>query len=261
MNRNEKRDGHLKIMIGIASHKSYWIPKNNIYYPILVGKKEHNISGWNRDNTGENISAKNDTYCELTALYWMWKNLDADIYGLVHYRRYFANRKYWQKKKQRIITASEIEGAMDHANIVLPVKRHYWLETNASQYCHAHNEADLLQMKAILSQKHPHYLQAWDAVMARRSGHRFNMFLMKKEPFHAYCHWLFDILSALEDEMSATKSITPRIFGFMSERLLDVWLEEKKMPYLEFPVVHLESQHWPKKIYLFLKRKIGQGTA
>ena len=42
------------------------------------------------DNTGENISEKRMTFCELTTQYWAWKNVDADYYGFCHYRRYFS---------------------------------------------------------------------------------------------------------------------------------------------------------------------------
>ena len=46
-----------------------------------------------------------------------------------------------------------------------------------------------------------------------------------------------------------------RVFGFVAERLLDVWLETNHIQYLELPVLHLESQHWLKKGTAFLKRK------
>ena len=82
-----------KIKILVACHKSDTaIYQNDIYMPIQVGKALHaNVElGFQCDNTGDNISEKNDSYCELTAIYWAWKNLkDIDYIGLCHYRRYF----------------------------------------------------------------------------------------------------------------------------------------------------------------------------
>ena len=62
------------------------------------------------DNTGENISEKNSMYCELTAQYWAWKNLNADYYGFFHYRRYlnFSDRRYredrWGNVRENILS-------------------------------------------------------------------------------------------------------------------------------------------------------------
>ena len=78
----------MNINILVVTHKPHWMPKDKIYLPILVGNssiKEKYL----RDNTGENISSKNKNYCELTAMYWAWKNLQSDYIGLCHYRRYF----------------------------------------------------------------------------------------------------------------------------------------------------------------------------
>ena len=65
------------IKILVALHKSYKLPADDIYYPIQVGGKQiPNLKNALSDNTGENISSKNNSYCELTALFWAWKNLD-----------------------------------------------------------------------------------------------------------------------------------------------------------------------------------------
>ena len=71
----------------IACHRPYPIPQNSCYLPVEVGAALHTepIPGTVPDNTGDNISHKNKNYCELTALYWAWKNLEAEAVGLVHY--------------------------------------------------------------------------------------------------------------------------------------------------------------------------------
>ena len=83
------------------------------------------------------------------------------------------------------------------------------------------------------------------------------MFVMKKSYFDEYCTWLFDILFTLEKriDISSYDSYEARIFGFLSERLFNVWLERQNLKKVEVPVVFLENIDWPKKIRDFLKRK------
>ena len=50
----------------------------------------------------ENISQLNPYYCELTGLYWAWKNLDCDYLGLVHYRRYFTKKNQFYRENLKI---------------------------------------------------------------------------------------------------------------------------------------------------------------
>lgn len=69
------------------------MPTEKIYCPLQVGKSIENFPGFLRDNTGNNIAIKNENYCELTAQYWAAKNRNADVKGLVHYRRFFSNGK------------------------------------------------------------------------------------------------------------------------------------------------------------------------
>ena len=69
------------------------MPEDELYLPVQVGSEGKEDIGFEKDNTGDNISGKNPFFCELTGLYWAWKNLKCDYIGLVHYRRYFSKKK------------------------------------------------------------------------------------------------------------------------------------------------------------------------
>ena len=77
------------VKIIVAAHKPYEMPTDSMYIPVHVGAFGKENIGYQRDDEGENISGLNPYFCELTGLYWAWKNLDADYIGLIHYRRYF----------------------------------------------------------------------------------------------------------------------------------------------------------------------------
>ena len=246
------------IKIIIATHKPYWMPSDPMYFPLHVGREGKQYLGYTGDNTGDNISRKNTNYCELTGLYWAWKNLSSDYLGLVHYRRHFSNGKLLSDKKNRVITQEELEPKLTKSPIFLPTPRNYWIETNYSQYVHAHHAVDLDTTRAILSEKYPAYVSAYDACMNRTIGHRFNMFIMRRDLLDEYCTWLFDILFTLENrlDISTYNKNDSRVFGFVSERLLDPWIETNHHPYKQIPYVFMESQNWLIKGGNFIKRKV-----
>lgn len=252
----------LDIKILVAAHKKYWMPDDRMYLPIHVGAEGKEDIGYTPDNTGDNISAKNTHYCELTGLYWAWKNLDADFIGLAHYRRHFSNGKLLCGKRERVMCRDELERKIGDYEILLPKPRNYWIETNYSQYAHAHHAIDLDTTREILAERHPDYVKAFDASMKRTVGHRFNMFIMKRDKLDAYCAWLFDVLFELEKrlDISGYNSYDARVFGFVSERLLDVWIETNGYPYRELPYVFMESQNWLVKGGNFVKRKLDGKT-
>jgi hypothetical protein len=244
----------------VATHKSYWMPEDPVYKPIHVGRALATAAlPYQGDDQGDHISEKNKTFCELTALYWAWKQLPhAQAVGLCHYRRYFASTR-WGEKRARIATAQAYQACLEKVPCLLPKARNYYIETNYSHYVHAHHAQDLRLTKAILEEKYPAYVPAWNAVMRSTKGHRFNMFVMRKALFDHYCAWLFDILFELEKrlDISTYSAYDQRVFGFVAERLLDVYLLTEKVPTMEMAMVHLESQHWPKKMMNFLLRKFG----
>ena len=245
-----------QIKIIIATHKAYDMPAAPMYLPLQVGSAISEALPYTQDNSGPNISDKNRSFCELTGLYWAWMNLDAEYIGLCHYRRYFAGRRFGRRRK-RILTEAEAQQLLLQKDVILPKKRHYWIETNYSQYIHAHHRQDLDKTRQILSEMYPDYLPAYDAVMQKTSGHRFNMLIMRRDILNAYCGWLFDVLFQLEARLDISQydAVSRRVFGYVGERLLDIWMETNHIPYAELPVVNMERQHWLRKGSRFLIRK------
>ena len=251
----------MEIKIVVAVHKPYWVPDEPLYLPVQVGAFGKQSIGFRRDDEGQNISGKNANYCELTGLYWAWKNLDANYLGLVHYRRYFG--KGWiGDKKRRILHMTDIKDILTKTEVILPKQRHYWIETNYSQYIHAHHSEDLAFTRDIIHERCPDYLAAFDYVMSKRRGHRFNMFVMKKEIMEEYCNWLFDILFELEKrlDISTYNRNDQRVFGFVGERLLDVWIKTNHVSYKDQNYIFLERQDWIAKSIEFLRRKLRSGN-
>lgn len=243
----------------VATHKSYRMPSDEMYVPVHVGALGKSDLGYTRDDSGDNISEKNKNYCELTGLYWAWKNLDADCVGLAHYRRHFS-LKPKSDRWASVLTTAELNSLLMDFDVVLPKPRNYFIESNYSQYVHAHHAVDLDTTRQILSEKYPKYISVYDDYMKRTIGHRFNMFIMKKEQFNAYCGWLFDILFELERrlDISQYNQNDSRVFGFVSERLLDVWLETNGVKFCEIPCMFMEKQNWLVKGFNFLKRKFAK---
>ena len=247
----------LKVLV--ATHKPYAMPSDPSYLPIFVGAEladtAASATGFRRDDEGDGISGRNRNWCELTALYWAWKNLaGADAVGLVHYRRHFKGRR-------GIATGAEICSALVGVDAVLPRPRNYFIETTYSHYAHAHHAIDLDETRRIVAERHPDCLEAFDSVMKSTRGHRFNMAVMRRSVFDDYCGWLFRLLFELERrlDISSYSIYDARVFGFVSERLLDVYVVAKKVSFSEMPVLNLESEHWPRKIVAFLKRKLRAG--
>lgn len=243
-----------ELEILIATHKPYSFPKEHCYFPIHVGKSlTHLELGGLTDNSGENISKKNRTFCELTAIYWAWKNqfFKAKYVGLVHYRRYFKG------KKNYIATQDELLPVLENVDCLVPQKRNYYIETIYSHYKNAHHIRDLEITKKIIQEIYPNYLQAFDKVMKGKTLYLYNMFVMKKECFEQYCHWLFTILFQLEERIDIQHydAYQQRVFGFIAERLLNVWLEHHQLKIAEMKVINTEGENLFKKGVSFLKRK------
>ena len=252
-------DSDADIKVIVATHKPYWMPSDELYVPVRVGAEGKEDLGFTPDNTGDNISFKNANYCELTGLYWAWKNLDCEYLGLAHYRRHFTVLRGTSDRRD-ILTLEQARGLFQNVDALLPKKRNYWIESNYSQYAHAHHAIDLDETRRIIEEKYQDYLEIYDSSMKKTTGHRFNMFIMKKELADAYCAWLFDILFELEKrlDISDYSANDKRVFGFVSERLLDVWLEQNHIKCKDIPYIFLEKENWITKGVNFILRKMNK---
>ena len=248
----------MDIKIVIASHKSTEMPSDSVYLPIQVGKALHPDMdlGYQSDNEGINISEKNPFYSELTAIYWAWKNLDADFIGLAHYRRHFClNRK--RDDWSSILSTEEAEKLCAENDLILPKMRRLYIETVYSHYDHTFDGKQFDNARIIIEEMCPEYLPFFDKQMNRRCQHLFNMFIMKKELFHAYCEWLFPILEKLESfyDLPNMDPFQARLIGRVSERLLDVWVMKNNIPYKEIDYIYFGKKNFHKKVIGFIMAK------
>lgn len=247
------------IKILIAAHKKYKVPENDLYLPLQVGANGKESIGFSRDDTGDNISSKNPYYCELTGLYWAWKNLDVDYIGLCHYRRYFKGKLKFEinGKTKHILSRQEVEKMLEKNDIILPKKRHYYIETIYSHYKDTMYVEPLDEVGKIIKENYEEYYKQYEMLKIRRSAHILNMFIMKKEIFDKYCEWLFDILFKLENRIDPKQydSFHARYLGRISERLLDIWINTNKYAYKEIKLESIEKQNIIKKVVGVLNAK------
>lgn len=248
-----------KIKVIVATHKRYEMPIDEMYLPIQVGAEGKEDLGYTPDNTGDNISVKNPYYCELTGIYWAWKNLNVDYIGLAHYRRHFCFKKKSKNKFENVLTYEETRKLLQNTDVILPKKREYLIETLYSHYNHTMYVEPLDEVGKIIFEKYPEYSKYFNKLHKRTSAHMFNMFIMKKNIFDGYCEWLFDILSEVEKRVDQNKydSFHARFYGRLSELLLDVYLQKNDISYKEIGFIYMEKINKFKKVTGFLRAKFG----
>ena len=252
------------VKIVVAAHKQYKMPDDGMYLPVQVGASGKESIGYQRDDEGENISDLNPYFCELTGLYWAWKNLDADYIGLAHYRRHFSFKPHSKDKWGAVLKKSDIESDLGKIRVFVPTKRKYYIETIYSHYAHTHYINQLDETRKILSEMSPEYVPYLDKVFNQKWGYMFNMIVMEKAMFKEYCSWLFPILFELKNRLGE-EGLTPfhsRYYGRVSEIVFNAWLAYQldngklnSSEIKEIPLIHMEKINWWKKGSAFLKAK------
>lgn len=223
------------------------------YQPILVGAvNKENPQHFITDADGDNISDLNPQFCELTAVYNIWKNRSSNNVGLVHYRRFFseyhhASHMYWAtlikgtpKPIKEALLSQKLNDGYDWVLATLQVggQGSLW-----DQFAHFHHEKDMLLTRQIIQDRHPETLVAFDQVMKQPTASFYNMFYTSKHNLEEYCQWLFDVLFHVQKlvDMTGYDQYQQRLYGFLSERLLNVWVNYKQAK-VEHLVVY-NSEH------------------
>ena len=240
------------IKIFICAHKKVALPQHPYFLPIQAGAALHEpINGYQPDCEGENISTKNPHFCELTCHYWAWKNLkNVDIVGLYHYRRYFDFQQKWPQfsADKHFISTKEylnqpyvfpdIDSILNKYDIILPVARH-WRVSNTQQYEDYHIAKDWEMLRQIIKERSPQYIPAFEKTMDHSNKSvGYNMFITHWKHFDAYSEWLFDILFEVERRVPPIDDpIQSRIYGYMSERLINVFCEYHRLRIKHIPLI------------------------
>lgn len=249
-----------KIRLFVCCHKTETVPKHPLVYPIQVGATlaDRHFPGFLHDDTGENISEKNRSYCELTAQYWAWKNIDADYYGFFHYRRYLypdkdALRPYQITGKPTPDLLNQLgydnfANLIEQYDLVIPKGENMFVSVR-EHYAQApfHHKKDLDLAERLVQENYPEMTQALEKYFSGTVCYFGNIFIMSCPVFQDYCAWLFSILSKFDSKAYKTNysEQEQRVNGYLAERLLGVYFryqkEHTKLRTIELPRIQIVS--------------------
>lgn len=248
----------------IAMHKEFKpVVNDSSYHCVHVGSTLSNkcFDGCERDDSiDDNISYKNPYYCELTAQYWAWKkSLEVDYIGLVHYRRYFSLP--YSRRKQVIIDSESIDKMMMKYDVILPYIMNKPVFGGARLYKHKPNtDMPWVVISDIIQQFYPNIFPSFQKIIYGRRMCYGNMMIMRKDDFDNYSSFLFDVLKKCDESMKENGyEIVPRMDGFLSECLLNVWCAYrfKENRVLRLPVINTELKKSNPKI-CFISNRINK---
>lgn len=247
----------VKILVGY--HKPSVLVKSDILIPMHLGRalsteasKDGKMSQddyqWMLDNmigddTGDNISHLNREFCELTAIYWAWKNYDKlgnpDYIGFMHYRRFWGTnlkedttiKTIYQIQEDIVNSVEQIRQQLETVELILPYPhdiRDLKFDNIIKQYngysYHYKNGLNLL--KDILYQKNKILYDCFDEYFNDYSAYFSNMFIMSKNDFIKYCQTIFDILFTIRKQLKFTNSniMEKRAIAYLGEYLTGLYL-------------------------------------
>jgi Domain of unknown function (DUF4422) len=203
------------------------------------------------DNSGDNIAAKNLYYRELTGLYWIWKNVDAEVVGFCHYRRFFSplmtplNKPIIQVSKeeaQKILLADSagtiLQGDLAFADAIVAMRYVFNVSLEQQFFHHHGTEFWNLSLESLQNVYPEEGNAARTYFRQTNSFYGYNMVITKKQTLDTYCDWMFPVLEDVEKNLRRQgEGKFPQLFGHMGERLFCWWLYSRGVPVVERPVI------------------------
>jgi hypothetical protein len=248
----------------VVTHQKEPITSNSILEPIQVGNNPTIFTNIKRDNTLHNIATKNANFCELTATYWIWKNMSqTEIVGICHYRRYFnffnpfynvkpsAQKRILLKSYQKTKTHLSSSAIIEHKiakilrshDIILSRPYTFKDKTLTQNYCEDHRKEDWDLTKKIILQLYPEYKESIRLYLDEGTTfHIANMMICSKKLFDDYHQWLFSILFELEKKIVLPEDpYQARVFGFISERLINLYVYHHRLKVKGIPIYKIND--------------------
>lgn len=244
-NNHYNNYGVKTMKIYVVTHKEINQKNSSIRQKIKVGDP---ILGQDyiNDSEGENISSKNPYYCELTALYWIWKNSKESVVGLEHYRRHFiTNVSVFGFK---LLSENKINKYLKKYDVIIP----YYIKNNKTvveayyegEKIKNHVSSDIDCIEEIVREFYPNeYKDFYTYFHSKSLKAPYNMFICKKEIIDKYCEWLFELFAIAEKRIDYVNRIgnQKRVFGYLSERLFGYWIQKNKLTPKGCPVINSEQ--------------------
>lgn len=250
----------MTIQIYTMTHKKFEIPKDPLYVPLQVGRATKEDLGYLCDNTGDNISEKNCYYSELTGIYWIWKNVhDLDYVGVCHYRRYLIN------EHGKIFTRQELLEILQKVDVIT-TKRVKLRMPYYEGYKKTHHIENLDTTDEVIKELYPDYYPTFEHLIHGEETYFGNIMISKKEVFDSYAEWLFTIFFEVEKRVSIDSydDYHKRVFGFISEILLLVWIRVNKLSVYECRVGMIgekaETREMKKALAQYFQKKDVKGA-
>lgn len=256
-----------KIKNFVAVHKNAPLYGDDSYQFVHVGAERNPIviEGAVRDNEYEdNISVKNNIYCELTGYYHIWKHIkEVDFVGFCHYRRFFAKKRFSYHPNNVILSASEMQELLKDHDIILAVPsskrgpRHGCFPTQPE----IEEFFPYRVMMPVIKELYPDYVDEFNREFFLETMSFCNMFVTSKKLFDEYCQFLFDILFEVEENlrMKNIGGVAPREMGYFSEWLLNVWVRKNKLKVAYKPVIFISDKKGSHYFVKYILQQLGLG--